>query len=230
MKTVVFASREWTTAMADGRIMNSSNPWQWYDDDCVNIINNNAYLSVKKKSNHIKYYDGREFDPVVATGVMRSVETFGYGTFKANIKLPCGFNLWPAFWLVGEGKWPDNGEIDICEGWTNAFGYFRLSGWRTTNNIHFADYDTHQDIGCKNVPFCKSLLKPSENFIEYEVKWEPDSVAFYVNGKAVRNCKKDIAQYLRDKKMHVVFDFWTQGEDFNVDSNMIINNFYYKPL
>lgn len=40
---------------------------------------------------------------------------FTYGTASARMKMPAGAGLWPAFWALGEGKWPDCGEIDIME-------------------------------------------------------------------------------------------------------------------
>lgn len=42
-----------------------------------------------------------------------------YGRFEANIKMPWGPGMWPAFWLLGanidEAPWPECGEIDIME-------------------------------------------------------------------------------------------------------------------
>ncbi|MCJ8211047.1 glycoside hydrolase family 16 protein [Mucilaginibacter sp. RS28] len=45
----------------------------------------------------------------------RGKVSFTYGTVSARMKLPAGTGLWPAFWMLGEGKWPDCGEIDIME-------------------------------------------------------------------------------------------------------------------
>ena len=33
--------------------------------------------------------------------------TFTYGTAAARMKLPAGAGLWPAFWALGDGRWPD---------------------------------------------------------------------------------------------------------------------------
>ena len=47
-----------------------------------------------------------------------SKKTFNHGLFIIDLShMPastCG--LWPAFWLLGDGTWPEHGEIDIIEG------------------------------------------------------------------------------------------------------------------
>ena len=40
---------------------------------------------------------------------------FAHGTASARIKLAVGPGLWPAFWALGKGSWPNGGEIDIME-------------------------------------------------------------------------------------------------------------------
>lgn len=51
----------------------------------------------------------------------RYIQAFTYGIFAANICLPYGQGIWPAFWLLGNGTdqyqvWsPTAGEIDILE-------------------------------------------------------------------------------------------------------------------
>ena len=48
-----------------------------------------------------------------------------YGKIEARIRMPDATGVWPAFWMLGYGTWPDSGEIDIMENvgdksWTNA--------------------------------------------------------------------------------------------------------------
>jgi hypothetical protein len=77
--------------------------------------------------------EGRGFDFISGRIDTRSKVTFTYGTAAARMKLAAGAGLWPAFWALGDGRWPDTGEIDIMENvgdpaWTSVAlhgpGYF----------------------------------------------------------------------------------------------------------
>ena len=68
--------------------------------------------------------EGRTFDFVSGRIDTRGKFDFTYGTAEARIKLTSGAGLWPAFWALGNGRWPDAGEMDILENvgdptWTN---------------------------------------------------------------------------------------------------------------
>lgn len=237
---IYFCNLQWTTAMEGGRLIHTGQPWMWYDSDAVYEDNGTAELSTYREPNTIHHWDGNTYRPTVACGLLRSVDTFRYGTFSAEIQLPKGKNLWPAFWLVGEGKWPKGGEIDIMEAWTNRLGsYFKLGipqppylvpSWDTTTNVHWEEDWQHKYVGSRRLPLVCSLKKPTTNYIKYEVEWRQDIITFRVNGKAVRTYGYDVAKHLHDKKMHVIFDLWTTGEDFSCISPMKIRNFEYKPL
>jgi beta-glucanase (GH16 family) len=216
----------------------------WYDEDCVCVSTDTtrAYLIAENKPKEIRHWDGKTYNPTVACGLLRSVDTFGYGRFSAEIQLPKGKNIWPAFWLVGEGEpWPACGEIDIMEGWTNRFGgYFKMGipqppylvpSWNTTTNIHWQEDDgRHGYTGSRRLPLLFSLKRPAHNFVKYEVEWRQDIITFRVNGKRVRTYGYDVAKHLHDKKMHIIFDLWTTGEDFTCETPMKIRDFEYKPI
>lgn len=243
-----FCNHKWTTAMEGGRLIHTGQPWMWYDDMQVNEFMYPLTLSVQLINNRIEHWDGEVYNPTVACGLLRSVDTFGYGRFSAEIQLPRGRNLWPAFWLVGEDEpWPACGEIDIMEAWTNRFGgYFRFGipqppylvpSWNTTTNIHWNDdyqeywnYDGHKSCGSRRLPIILSLERPAHNYIKYEVEWRPNIISFFANGHRVRTYGWDVAQHLLNKKMRVIFDLWTTSEDFTFETPMKIRNFEYKPL
>jgi beta-glucanase (GH16 family) len=231
---------KWTTD--DGSPLNKSNPWMWHDCDAVYVDNGTAELNAYREPKQLQDLDGNIYNPTVACGMLRSVDTFGYGIFSAEIMLPKGKNLWPAFWLCGSGEpWPKAGEIDIMEAWTNRLGgYFKLGipqppyivpSWDTTTNIHWQEDDgRHGYTGSRRLPLLFSLKRPAHNFIKYEVEWRPDIITFQVNGKRVRTYGYHVAKRLNKKRMRVIFDLWTTKEDFRLDSPMNIRNFEYKPL
>lgn len=237
-----FCNRQWTTAMEGGRIIHTGQPWMWYDSDAVYANGNTAGLNAYKDPTTVTY-EGKTYRPTVACGVMRSVDTFGYGRFSAEIQLPKGENLWPCFWLVGSGEnWPKGGEIDICEAWTNQFGgYYKmgkpqplyfipLNYWNTTTNVHWEDDYQHRSVGSHRLPIVLSLKRPDNNFIKYEVEWRPNTITFYANGHRVRTYGIEVAQHLVDKKMRVIFNLWTTEKNFACETPMKIRNFEYKPL
>ena len=237
-----FCKYKWTMAMENGRLIHPDYPYMWYDCEAVYEDDGTAELSAYREPNTIHHWDGHWYNPNVACCLLRSVDTFGYGTFSAEIMLPKGKNLWPAFWLCGSGEpWPACGEIDICEAWTNRLGgYFKFGipqppylvpSWNTTTNIHWQEDDgRHGYTGSRRLPLLFSLKRPANNFVKYEVEWRPDIITFRMNGKRVRTYGYDVAKHLHDKRMNVIFDLWTTGEDFTFDTPMKIRNFEYKPL
>jgi beta-glucanase (GH16 family) len=114
---------------------------------------------------------GRTFDFISGRLESRSKFEFTYGTAAARIKLTAGAGLWPAFWTLGTGRWPDTGEMDIMENvgdptWTN----FALHGPGYSGNTPLASrqHFTHGgDITAWHV---------------YSMDWTADSIVFKVDG------------------------------------------------
>src|ERR1700761_2402711 len=59
--------------------------------------------------------DGQKFDFISGRINTRDKFNFKYGTAEARIKVTDGAGLWPAWWMLGKGEWPQTGEIDIME-------------------------------------------------------------------------------------------------------------------
>ena len=244
---------EWTSCMDGGRIIYPGQPWMWYSDDCA-VINDNGdmELIIKKNPKKVKYWDGTEYCPKYAVGTIRSVQSFDYGTFSAEIMCPEGFNLWPSFWLTGSEAWPP--EIDIMEAWSEDDDYFKwtiaqfpyiMPSWRTTTNVHYNKVNRKGElektsIGSRNVPWCKQHGDPTSRFIKYECAWEPDRIEIKANGRVVRTVSKKVANMLtenikddRGHEMDVIFNLWIEDPDrYRVEqySSMIVRSFKYKPL
>ena len=251
-KTFNWCGYTWESVMEGNRIISTSFPWYWSDKEQVLIDESSPerpiHLYLTDKETTVKHWDGKTYNPYKACGQIRSVESFTYGTFSADIKSPHGFYLWPSFWLTGDKNWPP--EIDIYESWTYDDNYFVFTqshfpwikpGWKTTNNIHFRDDNMeHTHIGSNNISIFKQWKNPTEHFINYKVEWFPDSITFYVNNKKVRKVTDDTCRQLVENLTHndgrfemdVIFNVWCENPeeyDVHLDTPMIIKNFEYKP-
>ena len=58
---------------------------------------------------------GRPADFVSGRIDTRGKFQFTHGRAAARIRMPDAAGVWPAFWLLGNNKWPRTGEVDIME-------------------------------------------------------------------------------------------------------------------
>jgi beta-glucanase (GH16 family) len=116
--------------------------------------------------------EGKKFDFLSGRLDTRAKVEFTYGTASARMKLPAGAGSWPAFWALGNGKWPDCGEIDVMENigdptWVSAA-------------LHGPGY-----FG--NTPIIKKFtLKADKDITQwhvYSVDWDATSLTFKVDGQ-----------------------------------------------
>ncbi len=100
------------------------------------------------------------------------------------MKLPSGDGLWPAFWLLGRGQWPESGEIDIMENVGDA-------SW-ISSGVHGPGYSG--DLGLVN-----SYYLPQTNNTEgwhiYSVSWTSDMIEFFVDDVLFNRIMKPMIQY-----------------------------------
>lgn len=96
---------------------------------------------------------------------------FTYGSASARMKMASGAGLWPAFWALGEGNWPDCGEIDMME----TVGD---SSW-VSNALHGPNY-----FG--NTPLAYRYFFPKNTNVNdwhiYSLDWSPDLLVFKTDG------------------------------------------------
>lgn len=132
---------------------------------------NGALVIRARRRPGFKTPEGRSFDFISGRLESRSKFEFTYGTAAARIKLTAGAGLWPAFWALGTGRWPDTGEMDIMENvgdptWTN----FALHGPGYSGNTPLASrqhFTRGGDITGWHV---------------YSMDWTADALVFKVDG------------------------------------------------
>ncbi len=124
---------------------------------------------------------GRAYDFISGRMDTRGEFECAYGTWEARMKLPAGAGLWPAFWALGTGRWPDTGEIDVMENvgdpnWISVALHGRGYSGNTplVSRFRFADGN---DITGWHV---------------YAVDWAPDKLVFKVDGAAIYTATRDM--------------------------------------
>lgn len=102
-----------------------------------------------------------------------------YGRFEIRAKLPSGRGTWPAIWMLptdwnlGNGSWPDNGEIDIMEHVGYDPGVIHAS-------IHCNKYvwtNNTQKTTTIKIPDCTS------EFHNYILEWSDSEIKIYVDAQ-----------------------------------------------
>lgn len=155
--------------------------------------------------------EGRGFDFISGRIDTRDKFSFTYGTASARMKLAAGAGLWPAFWALGAGRWPDTGEIDIMENVGDA-------GW-TSVALHGPGY-----FG--DTPLVRRAPLPADAdataWHVYAVEWSEHVLVFSVDGREVyRATREMVEKYGRwsfDNPKHLILNL-ALGGDFPAGVN-----------
>jgi beta-glucanase (GH16 family) len=170
----------------------------WYEQP--NPTRNYAVEDGKLKIWPQRDASGKFFNRTIDTD-RKYYQTYGY--FEMEAKLPRGKGTWPAFWLFnhpGERR----PEIDIMEayaggdppwGYSDDEGVSRPTAYGATVWLDkgvragFRQYDTGVDL--------------SAGFHKYAVKWEPDKLTFYFDGKQTYQVRAVMSD-----PMYILVDLW----------------------
>lgn len=113
----------------------------------------------------------------------RSKFEFTYGTASVRMKMSSGAGLWPAFWALGEGKWPDCGEIDVME---------------TVGDSSWVSHALHGPGYFGNTPFAyRAFFDKGTNVTQwhiYAVDWTPNSLTFKVDDKVTYTVTREMVE------------------------------------
>lgn len=147
-----------------------------------------------------KTQEGKTFDFVSGRLDTRDKFDFSYGTAAARMKLAAGAGLWPAFWALGNGRWPDTGEIDVMENVGDAT-------W-TSIALHGPGY-----FG--DTPLVKRATVDVIGWHVYSVDWTADLLVFRVDEAEIyRASKADVEKYGRwafDNPKHLIVNLALGG-------------------
>lgn len=129
---------------------------------------------------------------------------FTHGRAVARIRMPAATGVWPAFWLLGNGKWPDTGEIDIME-------YVGEPDWIGVA-LHGPGYSGETPL------VNKYFFEPGTDVTdwhEYEVDWDSHRLLFKVDGRLIYRVTRPMVErygkWVFDTPKHVILNFAVGG-------------------
>lgn len=164
-----------------GFVRNNEN--QWYQKENAYCKNGFLEIEAKKESRvnpNFVSYDTKDWrknrDSIKITSsclITKGKFSCKYGRFEMKAKIPVTKGMWPAFWTLGEqGKWPENGEIDIME-------YYRGKilanvGWKSSNGT---------TAWKSKVALLNSFKNQSwaNEFHIWRMDWDENSIQLYVD-------------------------------------------------
>jgi len=197
-----------------GRTVNNEQQAYVNSTDTIKFVSGDAAAGAERgalairaiHSPAFKTPEGRSFDFISGRIDTRGKVEFAYGTAAARVKLTAGPGLWPAFWMLGNGRWPDSGEMDILENvgdptWTN----FALHGPGYSGDtplVSRAPLPANADITAWHV---------------YSMDWTPESLVFNVDG---------VEKYRVTKAMVTKYGPWAYDTPKYLIANMAIGGQY----
>lgn len=148
--------------------------------------------------------EGRSFDFISGRIDTRDKFSFTYGTASARMKLAAGAGLWPAFWALGAGRWPDTGEIDIME-------YVGEKDW-TGVAVHGPGYSGETPLVNK---FFFEDGTDVTSWHEYAVEWTDQAMVFKVDDReiyrATRPMVEHYGEWVFDTPKYLIVNFALGG-------------------
>jgi beta-glucanase (GH16 family) len=180
-----------------------NNELQYYSSDPVNARAENGMMIIEA----IRYED-REPAYSSARVVSRGKRDWTYGRFEIRVKLPSGRGTWPAIWMLptewnlGNGGWPDNGEIDIME----HVGYDPGKVHASTHCHTYNWPNNTQKTSTINIPDAQ------DEFHSYIMEWYPEKIDMYV----------DSVKYFTSTNDGTGWEAWPFNKDFHLILNIAV--------
>ncbi len=168
--------------------------WQIYDPSAIRADDGVLTLTATKQSKSgYNYVSG-----LISTGGEAYKQDPGfdflYGYAEARIQVPSGKGLWPAFWMLTSPD-PDyqdrNGEIDIME---------IIGDEPNIDYVHLHRNGSEVGKGYRSVDL-------SKDFHTYGVDWQPDHLAFYLDGQEIYRTTSNIPS----KPMYLILNLAVGG-------------------
>ena len=129
---------------------------------------------------------------------------FTYGRAEARIKLPDAEGAWPAWWLLGNGRWPDTGEIDVME-------YVGEKDWIGVA-LHGPGYSGETPLVNK---YFFPQGQDGTDWHVYAVEWTPDALLFQIDSHTLYRVTRPMVEHYGrwsfDNPKHLILNFAMGG-------------------
>ena len=182
-----------------------NNEQQAYVDSSATVYIDQGILVIQPRySPGFKTLEGKTFDFISGRINTRKKFEFTHGRASARVRTTEGAGLWPAWWMLGNGQWPNAGEIDIME-------YIGESDWASAA-VHGPGYSGE-------TPFVNRLYFTGGNDVThwhiYAVDWTPDSLVFKYDGipmfRVTRAMAEHYGKWAFDSPEYLVLNFALGG-------------------
>jgi beta-glucanase (GH16 family) len=187
---------------------NGNNELQYYTNGTNNVAQDgqgHLVITLKKENpNNYQCWYGR---CTYTSGRIQTAGKFSqqYGHVEARIKVPKGNGLWPAFWMLGGGNWPTDGEIDIME-----------NVGKTPNTVYGTIHGPGYS-GANAVGGTRNLSAPLGNdFHNYAVDWSPNLIIWTVDG----------SEYFRATPAQIRGNRWVYDHPYFIILNLAVGGYF----
>ena len=163
-----------------------NNELEYYTDRMQNATVQGGKLVIKAVREEYTGKDGVTRHYTSARLKTKGKFAYSYGRYEARIKIPYGQGIWPAFWMLGDDiskvNWPACGEIDIMENVGEEPSTVH-------GTIHGPEYSGANGLGAPYTLPCNRRF--ADEFHQFAVEWEPDTIHFYVDGNRYASRARD---------------------------------------
>ncbi len=154
-----------------------NNELQYYTDRPENIRLEGGclILTARKEDYHNRDYTSARINS-------RAKKSFCYGKIEARMKLVHGTGMWPAFWMMGnQGKWPENGEIDIME-LVGGSGCKDCGDHRSYGTLWYVNAEgKHQNAPQEAPVLPGNGQKYSDAFHTFGIEWDETRIVWLID-------------------------------------------------
>lgn len=213
--------------LSQWRVWNSgayNNELQLYRPEQLSIANSVLTISASREAvtGATSPYDATPKAFEYVSGRIETIKEFGPRNadreseyrFIANIKLPKGNGMWPAFWSTSD-PWPTKGEIDILEARGNAPNKYQ-------SNIFYGPTESTPVTKNEDTEKIHNVaVDLTEDFHTYELIWKAKSLEMKFDDKTVYKYTADSKNYIENlfgKKHNLILNLAVGGAFFS-DTN-----------